>query len=109
MIVDARAAGRDPIFYQGGAAMIFHAPASEITPKDDCVIASTTVGLLARTMGLEATFIAMFEWAANAHPPLQAALSLPEGNKVFSVIVLGYPKFTYQRAVDRRPIPVRWE
>ena len=109
MIVNTHAAGFDPIFYKAGAVMIFHATAKEITPKDDCVIAATTVGLLARTLGLESTFIAMFEWAANAHPPLQKALALPENNNVFSVLVLGYPKFKYQRAVDRKPIRVRWE
>lgn len=109
MIVNLRAAGRDPIFYNAPAAMIFHTSAKELTPKDDCVISATTVGLLARTFGLETTFIGMFEWAANAHAPLHEALKLPEGHKVFSVLAVGYPKFTYQRVVDRKPVPVRWE
>ena len=109
MIIDMRASGKDPIFYNAPAVLIFHSTTKVVTPKDDCVIAATTVGLLARTIGLETTYIAMFEFAANAYPPLQKALNLPQGHKVFSVLVVGYPLFSYRTVVDRRPRAVRWE
>jgi hypothetical protein len=67
------------------------------------------MGLLARTMGLETTYIALFENAAKASPPIMNELKLPKGNQVFSVLVIGYSKFKYYRTVDRKPIRTRWE
>jgi nitroreductase/NAD-dependent dihydropyrimidine dehydrogenase PreA subunit len=109
MLVQGRDAGLDPLLYEAPAVVIFHANTTTVTPKDNCVIASTMTGLLAKTMGIETTFIALFEAAANAYQPLADELNLPSGNKVFSVLVMGYPKVKYLRAVDRKPIRVRWE
>jgi nitroreductase/NAD-dependent dihydropyrimidine dehydrogenase PreA subunit len=108
-LVKARDAGRDPVFYEAPAVGIFHSTVKTVTPKDNCVIASTTMGLLARTMGLETTYIALFEDASKAYPPIREELKLPEGNQIFSVLVIGYPEFKYYRTVDRRPIRTRWE
>ena len=109
MLAEARSAGFDPIFYEAPAVAIFHSPSTSITPKDNCVIASTTMGLLARTFGLETTYIALFEAAVRGHTPLRDELRLPKGHEVLSVIILGYPKVRYLRTVDRKPIKTRWE
>ncbi len=109
MLVQARDAGFDPIFYEASAVAIFHSPMTSVTPKDNCVIASTTMGLLARTFGLETTYIALFEAAAKGYEPLKEELRLPKGHEVLSVIILGYPKLRYLRTVDRKPIKTRWE
>jgi nitroreductase/NAD-dependent dihydropyrimidine dehydrogenase PreA subunit len=109
MLVQMRDSGFDPILYNAPAVAIFHSTTKSVTPKDNCVIASTTMGLLARTMGLETTYIALFENGANHYAPLKEALALPENHRVFSVLVVGYPKVQYLRAVDRKPIETRWE
>jgi nitroreductase/ferredoxin len=109
MLIQARDAGLDPIFYDASAVAIFHSKVATVTPKDNGVIAATMTGLLAKTMGIETTFIALFENAVNSYQPLAEELHLPEGHKVFSVLVMGYPKVKYLRAVDRKPIKTRWE
>ena len=108
-LVLARKTGFDPIFYKVPALIIFHSPVQTSTPKDNCVIASTTMGLLARTMGLETTYIGLFEAASKTHQPLIDELELPAGNQVFSALIIGYPKLNFLRTVDRRPIMTRWE
>ncbi|MBW2061378.1 MAG: nitroreductase family protein [Deltaproteobacteria bacterium] len=108
-LILAREAGIDPIFHKAPAVMIFHSPQLTSTPKDNCVIAAQTVVLLAMTMGLETCYIGLFEAAANAFPPLMKELNFPAGHKVFSVLVLGYPRLKFLRSVDRKPIKVRWE
>jgi hypothetical protein len=35
--------------------------------------------------------------------------NLPKGNRVYSVIILGYPKMKFYRTVDRKPAKVRYE
>ena len=101
--------GLDPIFYNAPAVMVFHAQEQTFTKKDDCVIASTTMGLLSRTMGLEYTYIGLFEGASNGYPKVMEELNLPEGNRVYSVIILGYPKMNFMRTVDRKQTNVRYE
>jgi nitroreductase/NAD-dependent dihydropyrimidine dehydrogenase PreA subunit len=105
----AREKGLDPIFYNTPAVIIFHSTIYGTTSKDNCVIASATMGLLARTMGLETTYIGLFEIAARSCQPLKDELSLPKGNRVFSVLIAGYPKLRYLRTIDRMPIRTRWE
>jgi nitroreductase/NAD-dependent dihydropyrimidine dehydrogenase PreA subunit len=105
----ARKKGRDPIFYGAPAVIIFHSTIYGATVKDNCVIASTTMGLLARTMGLETTYIGDFDIASKSYQPLIEELSLPKGNRVFSTLIAGYPKLRFLRTVDRRPIKTRWE
>ncbi len=105
----ARSVGYDAIFYQAPAVIIFHSPVPTSAPKDNCVIASTTMGLTARTMGLETTYIGLFEAAAKSYQPLIEELGLPPGHEVFSCLIMGYPKFKFLKTVDRRPIRTRWE
>jgi nitroreductase/NAD-dependent dihydropyrimidine dehydrogenase PreA subunit len=109
MMRQSRETGMDPIFYNAPAVMVFHAKDMGFSKKDDCVIASTTLGLLSRTMGLEYTYIGLFEGASNGYPKVMDELKLPEGNRVYSVIIVGYPKMKFVRTVDRKPTRVRYE
>ncbi|MBN2039367.1 MAG: nitroreductase family protein [Spirochaetes bacterium] len=109
MLAGARDAGLDPLLYDAPAVFIFHSTAKAVTASENCVIAAANAGMLARTMGLETTFVALFASAANTYPPLTGELGLPEGNKVYAVLVVGYPKIRYLRAVDRKQVSVRWE
>jgi nitroreductase len=104
----ARKFGMEVIFHRAPAVMLFHSPAETSTPKDDCVIASTIVTLAARTLSLETCYIGLFEFVANRYRPIIEELALPAGEKVYSILILGYPKLTFLRAVDRKPMKVRW-
>jgi nitroreductase/NAD-dependent dihydropyrimidine dehydrogenase PreA subunit len=104
----ARERGEDAIFYRAPAVIIFHSHQQTRTPKDNCVIASTMMALTARTMGLESTFIGLFEVASRMSQSIVEELGLPVGHEIFSVLIMGYPKLTFHRTVDRHPIKSRW-
>lgn len=108
-LIMARQYGLEVIFHNAPAVFVFHAPLTTSSPKDDCVIASTTVGLAAMTMGIGSCYIGLFEFAARDCQPILDELNLGSGRRVFSVLVAGYSKLKYQRSVDRKPIDVRWE
>ena len=108
LVVIARKLGMEVIFHRAPAVMLFHSPTETSTPKDDCVIASTTVTLAAKTLSLETCYIGLFEFVANRYQPIVEELGLPPGHKVYSILVLGYPKLKFLRAVDRKPMKVRW-
>lgn len=107
-MIEAERAGINPIFYNAPAVIIFHAPQEGSTPKDNCVIASTTMGLCARTMGLESTYIGLFEIAAQGCADINKELDLPDGHQIYSVLIMGYPVFKYYSTVDRKPMNVQW-
>ncbi len=100
--------GIDPILHKAPAVMIFHSPPSPSTPKDDCVIAAQTVVLAAMTMGLGTCYIGLLNFSANSSAPVKQALDLPPENKVYSVLVMGYPKLKFRKTIDRKPIQVEW-
>jgi nitroreductase/NAD-dependent dihydropyrimidine dehydrogenase PreA subunit len=105
----ARDLGIDPILHSAPLVMLFHSPPNPSTPKDDCVIAAQTVVLGAMTMGLGSCYIGLLTSAALNSPPVYQALDLPSGNTLYCVLVLGYPKLKFQKAVDRKPLTVQWE
>lgn len=108
LLVRARKFGFEVIFHNAPVVMIFHSTTETSTPKDDCVIASTTITLAARALSLETCYIGLFEFVANRYEPIVEELNLPPGHKVFSILILGYPTMTFFRTVDRKPMRVQW-
>ena len=98
--------GRDPILRDAPVVLIFHSTPGFSTPKDDCVIAAHTVVLTAMPMGLETCYIGLLERAAGGSPAVLEAINLPPGNKVYSVLITGYPKYQFVRTVARKPIRI---
>lgn len=105
----ARQIGLDVIFYGAPVVIVLHSSDAATTPKDDCVIAAQTMSMTAMTMGLETCYIGFFTNASKAHPPILEELKLPEGHKVYSTLIMGYPKITFFKSIDRKPIKVTWE
>jgi nitroreductase len=105
---EARDAGLDPIFHKAPVVKIFHSPRDSSAPKDNCVIASTTLSLMARTMGIESTYIGLFEIVARGNQQILSLLDIPAEHEIFSVLIMGYPRLKFHYQVDRKPIKVSW-
>ena len=73
------------------------------TPAHACVIALAYLELAAFGLGLGACWAGYFNAAANMHQPMQKALDLPEGMGVYGGMMLGVPKFEYQRMPAAQP------
>ena len=71
-------------------------------------IAVTYLELAAYGLGLGACWAGYFNNAANFFPPLKKALDLPEGMAAYGSLMLGVPKFEYQRVPPRKPLRVTW-
>jgi nitroreductase/NAD-dependent dihydropyrimidine dehydrogenase PreA subunit len=98
----------DPIFYNAPAAIIFHSTSNTSTPKDNCVICSYAMSLAAMSLGLGACHIGLFELPANFSDEIMKELNLPVTHKVYSPIILGFPKFKFHKTVFRKPIKITW-
>ena len=100
--------GWDPIFHKAPVVLIFHAPQTAPTPRDDCTIAAHTAVLYAELLGLGTCYIGLFTRAAGERPSILEKLSLPNDNQVYCTIILGYPRFTFFKVPPRRAITTTW-
>ena len=66
--------------------------------------------LYAPTIKLGTCWAGFFEGcASNGYQPLLNLLNLPEDMAVTGGLMVGYPKYTYKRVVDRNPLQVTWQ
>ncbi|MBU1157188.1 MAG: nitroreductase family protein, partial [Proteobacteria bacterium] len=73
-----------------------------------CVLALGYLELAAYSLGLGACWAGYFNRAASTFPPMIEALGLPQGMAPFGALMLGVPKYKYQRIPPRKPLEVTW-
>jgi len=100
--------GNDCILRDAPNLLIAHAKESGFDPVIDCSIATTTFELAASVENIGACWAGIFIRAANDHKPLSEFLNVPEGNKICSALMFGYPKFKYPRIPTRNKSNVSW-
>ena len=88
--------------------IVAHADRNWMFGPEDCSLAIGIADLYATSLGLGCCWAGYLYSAINAHPPLSAALGLPENHKAFGAIMLGHPRFEYRRIPLRNPPKVSW-
>lgn len=78
--------------------------------RDNAYLSLAYAQLFAAALGLGTCWAGLFEYcAASGHKPLLELLAVPENMQIISGMMIGYPKYTYQRLVDRSPLQVTWQ
>ena len=107
-VVAAWESGVERICRGAPHVILTHAPKEERTAPQACTIALAYLELAAPSFGLGACWAGYFNTAANFWPPMQDALDLPEQHVSFGAMMLGYPKFRYQRLPLRNEPQIIW-
>jgi len=107
-VVAAWETGSDRICRGAPHVIVAHAPKDERTAPPGCTIALTYLELATLPFGLGACWAGYFNMAANSWPPMAEALNLPEGHVSFGAMMVGYPKFKYQRLPLRNEPRISW-
>jgi nitroreductase len=77
--------------------------------RDSARLSLEYVELLAPTMGIGTCWMGILQLCAGKkYPPLMEALGIKGDEEVVGVITAGYPRYRYQRLVDRDPLDVHW-
>jgi nitroreductase/NAD-dependent dihydropyrimidine dehydrogenase PreA subunit len=100
--------GNDPICRHAPHVIVTHAHKEDRTAPVACTIALTYLELAASSFDLGACWAGYFNAAATLWPPMQLELGLPEGNVNFGAMMVGYPKFKYQRLPLRNHAEIIW-
>jgi nitroreductase/NAD-dependent dihydropyrimidine dehydrogenase PreA subunit len=101
-IVQLLDAGRD-MFLQGAPAVVLaYGEKNNPMCATDCAIALGYFDLAAKIAGLGCCWAGFFYMAAGSHPAMVAAVGLPEGFTPYGALMVGYPKYKYQRIPPRK-------
>jgi nitroreductase/NAD-dependent dihydropyrimidine dehydrogenase PreA subunit len=107
-IVRRHEQGEDEFLRNAPALIVTHARKENPFAPMACPIALAYFDLAARSRGLGCCWAGLFNTAATVFPPLREALSLPEGHQPFGSMMVGYPRFTYQKVPLRKAPRITW-
>jgi nitroreductase/NAD-dependent dihydropyrimidine dehydrogenase PreA subunit len=95
--------GKDTFLNNAPAVVIsFGRKNSSIAPID-CAIATAYFDLAAVSAGLGCCWNGLLLMSAASFPAMVEAVGLPEGHAPYGCLMLGYPKYKYPKAPDRKP------
>jgi len=98
----------DTITRNAPAMIIFHAHRDAENYEADIHVALTYGFLAAHALGLGASVMDLIPPAIENSPALRKLFSIPDRNVVVAAMILGYPKYRYQRGIRRNLKSVTW-
>ena len=93
----------DRITRSAPALMLFHANKAAEEHTHNALIYATYAMFTAHAMGLGTTFNGIMPAAINKIDKLQELFNIPKTHEVIISLILGYPKYKYQKAIIRSP------
>ncbi len=98
--VQSHQQGRDSLFWNAPALLIFHH--SPYVETIEASIPCTYAMLAAESLGLGSCIIGGAPPLMQRNPTLCQKLKIPPGNKPAMVLILGYPAVSFKRSIERR-------
>jgi nitroreductase/Pyruvate/2-oxoacid:ferredoxin oxidoreductase delta subunit len=100
--------GRDILFHGAPAAIVVGSKPGASCPMEDAMLATQNILLGAHSMGLGTCLIGFAVEAMKNDKSIRQFIGIPDGEKVFAVIAVGYPDETYHRATGRKKVVPRY-
>ncbi len=100
--------GRDLLFHGATAVIVVSARTDASCPGEDALLASGHILLAAHALGLGTCLIGFAIEAMRRDRSIVDGLGIPEQERAFAVIALGWPDETYQRVAGRKPVTIRY-
>jgi nitroreductase/NAD-dependent dihydropyrimidine dehydrogenase PreA subunit len=106
-LVRAFEKGYDLIHRNAPVVLVAHGPEKYSWGTYDASVAVATIEMGARLMNLGSCWGGFSTSAASESKSIARFLGLPEGNKVFAVLMLGKPNFKFLRVPQRKPVDLK--
>jgi nitroreductase/NAD-dependent dihydropyrimidine dehydrogenase PreA subunit len=100
--------GRDLLFHGAPACIVVSSRPGASCPSEDALLAAQNILLGAHAMGLGTCLIGYAVEAIRAEPAIKKEAGIPEEERVYAVIVAGYPAEKYRRLTGRRALAPRF-
>lgn len=98
----------DTLTRDAPAMIVFHADRNAENYREDIYIALTYGFLAAHALGLGGSAMDIIPPTIERNRELRKIFSIPDSNEVVASMILGYPKYRYQRAIRRELKSVQW-
>ena len=105
---DLKAGVEDTITRNAPAMIVFHADKDAENHREDIYVALAFGLLAAHSLGLGACAIDLIPPAIERNPELRRMFSIPDGNEVVASVILGFPRYRYQRTIQRELKSIHW-
>ncbi len=106
-IISYRKDGMDSVFRGAPNLILTTADKDLRSARDNSVSSLTYLELYAPSLGLGSCWAGIFEYCAGVeNSPMLELFNIPEGKKITGAVMVGYPKYSYKRLVDRNPLEV---
>lgn len=104
-----RHTGKDTILLGAPHLIVATAPKELVLGHDNARYSLAYVELLAPTLGLGTCWAGLLEVCGfSGYPELYRLLDIGENRVITGAVMVGYPRYTYRRLVDRNPLTVDW-
>jgi len=108
LVVAAWDAGYDSVLRNAPAMVVAYAPKTAGNGMVDLTLALSYLELAAPSMGLGTCWAGLLQGVLRSWAPLKEALGIPQNYPYHYPMILGYPKFKYQRLPERVPPKITW-
>jgi ferredoxin len=98
----------DTITRNAPAMILFHANRNSENYREDIYVALTYGFLAAHALGLGGSAMDIIPPPIERNKELRKMFLIPDTNKVVASMILGYPKYRYERAIKRELKSVKW-
>jgi ferredoxin len=99
--------GTDGYMYHAPMLMLFHGNRRSMAYEENAHLVCHHAMLSAVSLGLGTTIIGLIPPIVDQSKMLRNRYSIPQENKVISALILGYPKYKYQKGIIRYLAGVR--
>ncbi|NCB39366.1 MAG: 4Fe-4S dicluster domain-containing protein [Erysipelotrichia bacterium] len=106
-MVEAFDQGQDPISRGAPQLAIIYGPEKYTWGTIDAAIATASFELAAKASGVGTCWGGFITTAATANKDIGKNLGLDDKEKIFAVIMLGYPRYTFKKVPPRNPLRLR--
>lgn len=104
-----REEGIDTILRGAAAIILAVSDKSFQRGRENSILGLEYLELYAPALGLGTCWAGMFERVAmKENSPCNYLFQIPENKRITGTVMVGYPKYTYSRAVDRNPLEYRF-
>jgi nitroreductase/NAD-dependent dihydropyrimidine dehydrogenase PreA subunit len=98
----------DTITRNAPAMILFLADKNEEDISQDIYIAATYGMLATHSLGLGGSIMDLIPPAINKDDELRKLFCIPDNHEIVTSVIIGYPKYKYQRGIKRNLKSVKW-
>ncbi|MFX1511716.1 MAG: nitroreductase family protein [Promethearchaeota archaeon] len=95
-------------FRDAPAAIILHSPKKDSFGAVNCALAIANMTIMAQSLKVGVCWVGFLIEAANRSHRINKYLNIPKSQKIHGCLIMGYPKYCYEKSVPRQQPKINW-